>query len=472
MLARIAGRLAELAQRFVPDPFVIALGLSALAFGLGWLVMPEPTEGGRAAALAAGWLARFTAPDTLAFTTQMALILVAGSTLARAKVVRGVLSRLADLPRTTASAAALTALVAMVAAFLNWGFGLVAGAVLAREIGARASAARRPLDYPLVATAGYVGLMVWHGGLSGSAPLKVAESGVGDGTPPIPLSETLFSPLNLALTVGLLLLVPWLFARMASAGRERVWKVAPLAEDDGDAAAACAAGSTGEHAAPDTGSIGCPRSGWGSALLLLFILALGTLALAGAFARAGALRGLSLNTVILILLLLGLLLFRSPQRYARAFAAGAGEAGGILLQFPFYFGILGLLEASGLVQHLAGGTAGAARALAELGLPLQWCFDMVTLLSAGLVNQFVPSGGGQWAVQGPIVVQAAGELHLPVSRAVMALAYGDEWTNMLQPFWALPLLGITGLRARDIMGYSATLMLASGALFALALLLF
>ena len=118
---------------------------------------------------------------------------------------------------------------------------------------------------------------------------------------------------------------------------------------------------------------------------------------------------------------------------------------------------------------LAGHTAGAAQGLATLGLPAQWALDFVVFLSAAVVNMFVPSGGGQWAVQGPIVAQAAESLHLSVPRAVMGLAYGDQWSNMLQPFWALPLLGITGLKARDILGYSLAIMLLSAPLFLLAM---
>ncbi len=453
MFARFAGRLADWAQRWVPDPFVIALGLTALTFALGWLVMPVPEEGSRAAALVAGWWRRATAPDSLAFTTQIALILVAGSALARAPLVARGLSALADRPRTTAQAAALTAFVTIAATLLNWGFGLVVGAVLARQIGARACAAGRRLDYPLVAAAGYVALMVWHGGLSGSAPLKVAEVGPLGG-PPVPLTETLLAPFNLVLCAALLLVVPWLFARMASPQHERSWTVAPLVPaDDADERE-----TAGRRAA-------------GRVLLLITLLIAGG-ALLAVFAAAGALRGLSINSVIVLLLLAGLALFGSPQRYARAFEASAGEAGGILLQFPFYFGVLGLLEAGGLVELLAGRTAGAAAALAAAGLPAQWSLDMVVFLSASVVNMFVPSGGGQWAVQGPIVVQAAQDLGLSVPRAVMGLAYGDQWSNMLQPFWALPLLGITGLRARDILGYSLAVMLLSAPLFALALLLF
>jgi short-chain fatty acids transporter len=438
--------MAGLAQRYVPDPFVIALGLTAFAFGMGYAVMPEPDV----TALADAWFRRVSDQGTLAFTFQMALILVAGATLAGAPAVRAALSRLADVPRSTRSAAALTALVAMLAAYLNWGFGLIVGAVLAREIGARASAAGRRLNYPLVAAAGYTGLMVWHGGFSGSAPLKVAEAGPL-GLPPIPISETILSPLNVALALGMLVIVPWLLARMADRDSETEVSVPPLAPS------------------PDAPEGRRPLAG---VLLGLFVIGLGAIALLSVLRARGLLGGLGLNTVNLMLVLAGLALFGSPQRYARAFGESAGQAGGILLQFPFYFGILGLLESSGLVARLAGSSADMAGALATLGLPLQWCFDMVTFLSAGLVNLLVPSGGGQWAVQGEIVAQACLGLELPLPRAVLALSWGDEWTNMLQPFWALPLLGITGLKARDILGYTLTIMLLALPLYAAAFALF
>lgn len=445
MLATVSKRLADVAQRVVPDPFVIAIGLTLVAALLGLLLMPEPDLG----VLADGWYARLVAPGTLTFTYQMALMLVAGTTLARAPLVERALARLARVPTTTRAAAALTGLVAIAGSLLNWGFGLVAGAVLAREIGRRAQQDGRPLDYPLVAAAGYTGLMVWHGGFSGSAPLKVQAGGPPVGAP-IPLEQTILSPLNLALSAALLVVVPWGLWHMAGTARERA-VVVPAREP--------LAGEPERH----------PVAG---AVLALVVIVLGALALSRVFARDGVLGGLGIDVVNLLLVLAGLILFGTPLRYGRAFLASVGEAGGILLQFPFYFGILGLLEAAGGVSWLAERSVEASRALAALGLPLGFAFDMVTFLSAGLVNLFVPSGGGQWAVQGTILVEAAQRLELPISRAVMALAYGDEWTNMLQPFWALALLGITGLRARDILGYTLTVMLLAFPLYALAFALF
>jgi short-chain fatty acids transporter len=435
--------MADWAQRLVPDPFVIALGLTFVAVALGWAVMDEPAL----STLAQGWFARLTNAGTLAFTTQMALILVAGAALARAPVVHGLLARLAALPESSGSAAALTAAVAMSAGFLNWGFGLVAGAVMAREIGDHARAAGRRLNYPLVGAAGYTGMLVWHGGFSGSAPLKVTE-GLPGGGPGVPIDQTLLSPLNLGLSAALLLFVPWLVSRMVSPEAEQLVPAMRARQSVAD--------TTGE---PE-------RNLLLGRVLCLFIVSLGGLALwAELSATDSWWRGISLNTVIVFLVLLGLVIYGTPQRYGRAFGGSVGEAGGILLQFPFYFGILGVLEASGMVTLLANGSVDLTRSLVDWGLPLQWTFDMVTFFSAGLVNLFVPSGGGQWAVQGTIVTEAAGELGLSVPRAVMALSYGDEWTNMLQPFWALALLGITGLKARDILGYTLTIMLASSLVY-------
>ena len=439
MLARLSARMADWAQRVVPDPFVIALGLTFVAAALGWAVMDEPSV----SALAEGWFQRFSSPATLAFTTQMALILVAGAALARAPLVHGLLARLASIPQSSGSAAALTAFVAMSAGLANWGFGLIIGAMLARAIGDRARETGRPLNYALVGAAGYAGMMTWHGGFSGSAPLKVTE-GLPGGGPGIPIDQTLLSDLNLGLTAALLVFVPWLLSRMATPESERVLQPlpAPSGHDAGE-------GDAERH--PALGRV-----------LGLFIVVLGCLAL---WTRCSAAdhwwQAIGLDTVILFLLLAGLAIYGTPQRYGRAFGNSVGEAGGILLQFPFYFGILGVLEASGLVQLMAAGSVEISRGIAEWGLPLQWSFDMVTFSSAGLVNLFVPSGGGQWAVQGTIVTEAAIELGLPLPRAIMALSYGDEWTNMAQPFWALALLGITGLKAREILGYSLTVMVAS-----------
>jgi short-chain fatty acids transporter len=168
------------------------------------------------------------------------------------------------------------------------------------------------------------------------------------------------------------------------------------------------------------------------------------------------------NAINLLFLALGLLLHQRPIAYARAISKAASGCAGIILQFPFYAGIMALMAASGLMAMMSSGFASLAN---------ETTFGPLTFLSAGVVNLFVPSGGGQWGVQGSIVMQTADALGVDLGKAVMAFAYGDGWTNMLQPFWALPLLAITGLRARELVGYTAALMLLVAPIYIGALML-
>jgi short-chain fatty acids transporter len=183
-------------------------------------------------------------------------------------------------------------------------------------------------------------------------------------------------------------------------------------------------------------------------------------------AQAGdfwGLRWLTLDWINGALLAAGLLLHGSFARFTRAVDEAMPGAAGIAVQFPLYFGIMGVMREAGLITDLAG-------AFTALSTPAT--FPLFGMLSAGLVNVFVPSGGGQWQVQGPILIEAARQLGVPDAKAVMALAYGDQLTNMLQPFWALPLLGITGLQARFILPYTLIALAAGLGIFAAVLLLF
>jgi short-chain fatty acids transporter len=165
----------------------------------------------------------------------------------------------------------------------------------------------------------------------------------------------------------------------------------------------------------------------------------------------------------LLLLGLGLMLHRSIRSFLKAVDKAIGGASGILIQFPLYFGILGIMKYSGLVGQISDFFVAYSN---------ETTFPLFTFLSSGLVNVFVPSGGGQWSIQGPIIIQAAAEIGVSAPKAIMALAYGDQVTNMLQPFWALPLLGITGLKARAILPYTFALMIVGSLLFLTVLMLF
>lgn len=431
--------------RNLPSPFSIAIFLSLLtAFGAVSLVKPETTSLGAYLPVLAGyWETGFW--ELLEFSMQMMLILILGHALALSATANALLQRLVQLPRNGAQAVLLVGGLSMWFGLINWGFGLIGGALLARKMGERAAASGMVINYPLMVAAAYSSMLLWHGGLSGSAPLKVAESNhfLVDKMGIIPVSQTLFSSLNLAATGGslvLLSLLMWLLANKSTT-RSSLWFVAAA-----DVAVA-----------EETGS-GIDYRLWfgravGLTILLIFLSKSWRL-------QTPMLDLLNLNYINGMLFGLGLLAHGSINRYVLAVETAMKDGTGILLQFPLYAGIMGMVKYSGLMTWLTEGL-------------LQWAnadnFGIITLISAGFVNLFVPSGGGQWAVQGPLVIDAALQLGVPLPKAVMALAYGDQLTNMLQPFWALPLLAITGAKAGEIFRYTALLCLAGLLIFAAVL---
>lgn len=161
-----------------------------------------------------------------------------------------------------------------------------------------------------------------------------------------------------------------------------------------------------------------------------------------------------------ILLILGLAAYRSPIAYVHAIDDGIRACGQIVLQFPFYAGIMGMMAESGLVELFANWMVAISNDVT---------FPLAAMVSAGIVNFFVPSAGGQWAVQGPLLMQAADIIDADIGQTIVAFGYGDQLTNALQPMWMLPLLGVTELRAREILGYTAVMMLAAFLIFAIGI---
>ncbi len=459
MIRQLGAGLTRAAERWVPDPFALALLLTCLTLALAWaLTGHDPLTlvgywGGRldGDALLSGEQGLW---KLLAFGMQMCVILVTGFALASTPLITRAIAWLADRPKGPRQAVALTAVVAMGAALINWGLGLIVGALLAREVGRSCHRRQIAVHFPLLAAAGYTGLMVWHGGLSGTAPFKltqakdIAELLPGSGVAPVPLTETVLGPMNLAVTAALLLWVPAVLMRMAPS--------APSPPPPSVLAAPVARPAAPESAPSPAGRLDDAR--W----LAWLIGGLALTYLARYLMRIGIARA-DINAVNLLFLGAGLILHGSPRAYAAAIGQAASGCAGIILQFPFYAGIMGVMQLSGLLAVLAAAFAQLAG---------EHSFAPLTFLSAGVVNLFVPSGGGQWGVQGPIVVQSAQQLGVPVGKAVMAFAYGDGWTNMLQPFWALPLLAITGLPARAIVGYTAAVMCLSAPVYLAALWVF
>jgi len=447
MLRWMGDYFSRWAEKYMPDPFLFAVLLTFLTMGMGVAL----TDNGLFDMIK-HWSGGFWA--LLGFSMQMCLILVTGYALATTKLVRAGIDRLADVPKTSGAAVALVAFVTIIAGYVNWGLGLIVGALMAREVAIRGYRKGIPMHYPLLGAAGYVGLAVWHGGLSGSAPLLVATQGhflekeIGI----IPVAETLLSPLNIAVALFLLVALPVLFKMLQPAEADflPIDRVIP----DIDQIL-----RGGEEETVDDARSRFFASKLEDSVLVSFIIGLSGMAfVVYHFGTKGF--DLNLDIVNFTFLFLGILLHKTPINYVRAITDGTKGCAGIILQFPFYSGIMGMMKASGLIVVIANWFIAISTAVT---------YPLFTFLSASLVNIFVPSGGGQWAVQGPIVVKAAQALGVSLPKAVMALAYGDQWTNLFQPFWALALLGLTGLKARHIMGYCMAVMLM-GAVFFLAAL--
>ena len=428
MLARLGEVFSRWAERWVPDPFVLALILTLITlvggFGLS----------GSAGEVLQGWYAGFSSTPLLAFALQMCLILVTGQALASSPPVQKLVRAVARWPKTTPAAAGLVALIACVTGLIQWGLGAVVAAFVVREIATSAAEDRRAMDIPVLGAASYTGLAVWHGGLSGSAPLKAAESaqftqGAGEA---IAVGDTLFSSLNFVVSGGLLILLPLMCIA--------------LAPRDASVPEVAAAPSVA-RSRPKRSVLGVFVGG-SAVFLVLMSWVRGELAF-------------DLNSVNLFFLALALAAHGSIRGFLDSVSDAARGAGSIIVQFPLYFGILGVMQASGMIERLSN-------AMASVASPAT--FPLLTFLSAGLVNFFVPSGGGQWALQSDVLLTTAGTLGLDPARAVMAFSFGDEWTNLLQPFWALPLLAITGLKARQIAGYTAVLAIGMGLYVGLVLL--
>ena len=454
VLARIGNRISAAFRATAPDPFVIAVLLTALTFLLA-LLRTDATAG----ELVQAWASPTEGVwKFLGFSMQMCLILVTGHALAASRPVAAGLGWLAGVPRSGAQAAALVAFVAALLGSINWGLGLIGGAIIARDAGRSLSRRNIEHHYPVLVAAGYLGLMVWHGGFSGTAPLKVSTAkAIADVLPagtaiePIPLSQTVLSPLNLCVTGGLVLLSPIVMAfLMPTAGGQRAPE--PKHTEPATPTTRITPDRPAEPAQPII-----PRLLENTPIVNLMLAGLIAVWAIGFYfpnqgqpgqSQSGVMR-LTPNEVNLTMLMLGLILHGTPRSFIGAVEEGARGCAGIIVQFPLYAGIMGVMHTSGLTAQLteAIGNAATPTTLAPL-----------TCLSAGVVNLFVPSGGGQWGVQGPIVIESAIAAGVPLPKAVMALAYGDQLTNMLQPFWALPLLAITGVKAREIVGYTAVVM--------------
>jgi short-chain fatty acids transporter len=436
----VAG-LVYVFEQVMPDPFVLSIGLTLVVIFLAIAFAPH---GGLPTILSSWYSGTF---NILGFALQMILILATGYAIAQAPIVQRGLRAMAARVQTPARAALLVFPIVGLAAWLNWGLGLIVGALLSREI-----ARRVKVDFAWLVAGSYSAWSVCNSGLSSSIALSQASHGnalnlVEKATGQvIPLRETVFAPFVFIPTVLVVIVMSAIFIRMHPKAADVVVFNEPAHDAEPDAHA--------REAAPSSFAARAERSILGTALLLA--LGIGYLAMTW---RAKGFE-LDINTTILIFLLVGLALQRTPIAYADAIRGAARQTGSMLLQYPVYGGIMGIMTGTGLASVIAKSFVTIATAAT---LPV-WSY-----LSSLIITLLIPSAGGHWAVQGPFVLPAALSLHASVPRTAMGVAMAENVSNMLQPFWAVPVVAIAGIRIQRVMGYTAITFVISLVIYGLAL---
>jgi short-chain fatty acids transporter len=496
-MKRFTNACVRYVERLMPDPFLLAVLLTVVAV-IAVLVFVRGTSPG---GLLDAWFGGVWGPKNIfAFALQMIIILVAGYTLAEAPVVRRGLDRVAALPRTQFQAALVCFFAAAIASLLNWGLGLVVGALVARRV-----ALRMPdIHFGYLVAAGYGGFIVWASGLSSSialantdptSSLNVVQKLVGHS---LTLWNALAQPANWVPVLVMLALVPLLLRSMRPHTVLRPDKA--LFEEDEFERGLAGKGRRGHHRDGDDAAPGGdathPPTGDGSGAgtvetaertraatavaarptpaqrlenmwIINVVLAAAGLAY---FVRSGF--TLDITAMVMLFTVLGLLLHWTPARFIAAFTNAAKTAGPLVLQYPLYGGIIALLEyaptksTDSLAVVISDGISAAANSTT---LPF------FHFLASNVITLFVPSGGGHWAVQGPVAIQSAIDLHQTspgyLGKLSMSVAAGEQVANMIQPFWLLPVLAIAKLSVRDVMGFTVVLFLAGLVVFGLAFLL-
>lgn len=444
MFRVLTAPFSRFVERWMPAPIVFAVALTAIVFICAWIATPiGPVE------LVASWGDGLA--GLLAFTTQMCLILLLGHALANTRPIRRALVAAASIPRTEYQAYAFVTLVACAAAMLTWGLGLVVGGLLSRQVAIQAQKKGLVVHFPLLVACAYTSMSVWSMGYSSSAALAVA-------TPDSFIMETLGSVIPVTQT----LLQPWNLVGMVVAVAALTFIMPTLAPKDPssiktlprDLELGVEEVEVDMYEEDDSPAAKIDRS-----RIVPLVLGLLTVAyIVWYFATNGF--ALTLDIVNWTFLAALLLLSTSTNELGALIKDAASNVGDILVQFPFYAGIMGMITASGLGSMISGW-------FVEISTPMT--FGVLAFISAAILNIAIPSAGGQFAIQGPIMIDAAQQLGVDPAVATMALAYGDGLTNMVQPLFALPLLAIAGCRLRDIVGFTGASMLISGPILAIVI---
>jgi len=360
---------------------------------------------------------------------------------------------LCSLPKTGGQVYIYGVLLSALAYYLNWGFGLIFAALLTRELARQAELHDIRVHYKLLAGANISTFMIWHVGLSGSVPLLVAtpnhfmvkEMGV------IPVSQTLFTSYTLITLILVFLTLLILFGKVFLPKDEsQIQTMRQLRPDLVEQSLVVS---------DEKKVITTPSERLTYTPILSYIIGI-MFVVYVYYHFFQANKSLDINMVNFIFLMLIVFLHRTPANLMKAVKAATPACWGVLLQFPFYAGIFGMMKFTGLVEVFAQWIISFTNATT---------FPAFVAILSNIIGYFIPSGGGKWAVEAPYIIKAGAALGVPHAKTVIAYAFGNDWVNLIQPFWALPFMSVVGLEFRDFVGYTSIAWVAVGIVMLLCL---
>jgi len=424
-------------ERYYPDAFIFVIILSVITF-ISALFLTDTNTSSAVLAWGDGLSMLFT------FTAQITIIMIGAHSLAHTESVQIFLTRIGRLPNSAYQAYSLVAFTAGIASLCAWSFGLIIGAIMARSVAKECLKKPFKIHYPLLVASAYSGYVIWHMGYSSSSALFVAtpghllESKIGV----IPVTETILSPINIILAIiGLATIT--IVCPLMRPKKEDTIEIDPAVLTDNR-----------QKSAEKKTKLTLIEKFENHRSLSIFLSTAIFAYIAITYTQKGF--SLTLDYVSWTFLAFGLLLANSPMHYIKLVNNAASTVGPIILQYPFYSGIMGLMATTGLMKVISDWI---------ISIATPETLGFFAFLSGGFINMFVPSGGGQWAVQGPIMIEAALSLNVEPAIVVLGVAYGDQWSNMIQPFWLIPILAITGLRMRQVLGYTFVIFLFTGLIY-------
>lgn len=438
MIKKLTNGSITLVQKYLPDPFIFALALSGIVFILGiFLNGQTPME------MIIHWGQGFW--KFLGFSMQMTLVVILGNCLATAPFFDKLVTKLSKIPKTPKQGIAFVTFVAGIACLIQWGFGLVIGAILAKRVAKNI----KGIDFRLLMAAAYSAFLITA--FTSSIPLKAASNvedliKVTGGvlTELIPLTRTAYHPITVITLLFMLFTLPLFNSWMHPSEEETVSLDSNVILEEISTV-------TKKNRKEMTPAERLENSVIVSTLVFIA-------GLAYIYHHFFVMKNsLNIDMMNFLLFMFGIFLHKTPIAYINAIKKAIINAAGIILQFPFYAGIMGMMTGT----NADGVTLAGVISQAFVTVSNKATFPFFSFLSAALVNMFVPSAGGQWGVQAPVLFPAGQSLGIDPALTTMALCWGDTWTNMIQPFWALPVLGIAGLGVRDIMGFCVMVLLYS-----------